>query len=157
MTLRAGEIEVLNVFTDGSAKSNSKTSNAGWAFYFPKLNIKKSGHLIGSNNVAELTAVKQALEYSIKQAKNNKPLVIFTDSEYVIKVLSNPKASIKENKELIENIKSIMISISKYTGRDIKFEKVKAHTKKDDWVSKCNDVVDKLAQAEASTKSVIKS
>ena len=39
----------------------------------------------------------------------------------------------------------------------IKFEKVKAHTKKDDWVSKCNDVVDKLAQAEASTKSVIKS
>lgn len=145
----------LVCFTDGAAKSNSKTSSAGWAFYIPKLHYKSSGHMIGTNNQAELTAIFQLLKYlhSIKN-KLFSNILIYSDSKYSIGVITG-ETKYKINKELIENI----IELRNTLGKKVGFKYVEAHTKKTDFVSEGNSVVDQLASEacnETNTKKIHK-
>ena len=80
-------------------------------------------------------------------------LMIFSDSRYSINVLTGCKYS--ENKDLINSIFEIGVELKKYWNK-IKFCHVEAHTKGDDWISKCNDVVDKLASEAANPKKETK-
>ena len=140
---------VLRCFTDGAAKANSKNASAGWAFYIPKLNIRKSGHMIGTNNQAELTAVKELLTYIISSLDTSQfkesphsELMIFSDSQYTIHILTGGKAT--ANKDLINSIFELgRVLLQKFSI--LKFKYVEAHTNGTDWVSKCNAVVDRLA------------
>ena len=108
---------VLRCFTDGAAKGNSPNASAGWGFYIPKLNVRKSGHIIGTNNVAELTAVKELYKYILTLSDPlhqnfEKPydlpeITVFSDSRYVIGAMTGNKIS--ANKELINEIFELAI------------------------------------------------
>jgi ribonuclease HI len=143
---------ILRCFTDGAAKGNSQNAPAGWAFYIPKLNIRKSGHMIGTNNQAELTAVKELLTYILNELNttpfnsSNPELMIFSDSKYTINILTGYKFT--TNKDLINSIFDLGRQLHEKFSI-IKFKYVEAHTNGTDWVSKCNDIVDKLASAAA--------
>jgi ribonuclease HI len=145
---------ILRCFTDGAAKGNSQNAPAGWAFYIPKLNIRKSGSMTGTNNQAELTAVKELLTY-ISTELNTSPfttqpnpeLMIFSDSKYTINILTGYKFT--TNKDLINSIFELGKKLREKFSM-IKFKYVEAHTNNDDWVSKCNAVVDKLASDAAN-------
>ena len=133
------EKNVIHIYTDGAAKNNP--GDAGIGIYL-KYNekIKKISKYIGiaTNNIAELTAIKEAL-LSIKN--KNIPIKIYTDSVYSIGVLVyNWKA--KENKDLIFDIKKNMLGFKK-----IEFIKVKGHSG-----IAGNEVADKLASFAAEDK-----
>lgn len=142
-------MSIIRCFTDGAAKTNNKNASAGWAYYIPKYNIRQSGSMKGTNNQAELTAIKELLLF-IKQDERFKDytqILLFTDSQYCIKVLTGGKYV--KNIELINNI----LKIQKELKKELKFNHVEAHTGKDDWISKCNQVVDVLASTAAKNKS----
>ena len=135
---------ILRCFTDGASKGNSKKSAAAWAYYFPKQGHKGCGSFYGTNNQAEIKAVIEALKicaimkYKKPSVEFNSVLII-TDSKYVIGITEGNKINV--NKDLIDEL---------FKRRDmlhckVGFEYVEAHTRKKDYVSECNAVVDKLA------------
>lgn len=137
----------LLCFTDGAAKSNAKNANAGWGVYIPKFKYFNSGSMKGTNNQAELEAVKQLLLY-LSNIDLFSSVLIYTDSKYVIGIfVDNNKY--KVNTELIDEIKELRKNIKVKVG----FKHVEAHTKKTDFVSRCNAVVDKLASDAADSLS----
>ena len=52
---------------------------------------------------------------------------------------------------MINSIFDLGVELKRYYAK-IKFRHVDAHTGKEDWVSKCNDIVDKLASQAANPK-----
>lgn len=148
---------ILRCFTDGAAKGNAQNAPAGWAFYIPKLNIRRSGSMTGTNNQAELTAVKELLSFILTELNttpfetSNPELMIFSDSKYTINILTGYKYT--TNKDLINSIFDLGRSLRQKFSI-IKFKYVEAHTNNDDWVSKCNAVVDKLASDAANKLKV---
>ena len=112
MSTESETANILRCFTDGAAKGNSQNAPAGWAFYIPKLNIRKSGSMTGTNNQAELTAVKELLTYILNNVNtspfsqslqsSNPELMIFSDSKYTINILTGYKYT--TNKDLINSI-----------------------------------------------------
>lgn len=149
-------ISNFNVFTDGSALKNSTNSSAGFASYFDKLNKLFSKSMIGTNNQAELEAISFSLWYINKNYELFKNLIknniiyIYTDSQYSINVLTGKNTpsknieKINRCKNLIKNIQALSI--------EIKFIHVMAHTNQSDYLSKCNDLVDKAAREKAKKK-----
>ena len=142
-------MQYLACFTDGAAKKNSKTSEAGWAFYIPILKFKKSGHMIGTNNAAELTAIKELFEHVLTLDQIPK-IIVYSDSKYAIGVLTGMK--IKANQELVFKILDLANEIWKRSQYKVEMIHVDAHTKKTDWLSECNDIVDKLASKACNRK-----
>ena len=135
----------LLCFTDGAAKSNAKNANAGWGIYIPKFKYYNSGSMKGTNNQAELEAVKQLLLY-LSNIDLFSSVLIYTDSKYVIGIfVDNNKY--KVNIELIDEIKELRKNIKVKVG----FKHVEAHTKKTDFISRCNAVADKLASDAANS------
>ena len=95
-------------FTDGSCKGNPGPAGVGVYVEFPAGESAKHHLYLGkaTNNVAELTAISEALDVVAKHEdyKDN-PIVIFTDSRYVEGSLTkNWKA--KANRPLIQSIKA---------------------------------------------------
>ena len=145
----------IEVYTDGSAISNSKSSNAGWACYWPKLGILRSGAMVGTNNMAELRAIDYALWYTINRldpVKNSK-IIIRTDSEYCIGVITGEKRSYA-NLEQIGKIRGHMEELEK-KGVGIEFKHVLAHTRRADEESRNNEIVDNRARMEALRKKAL--
>lgn len=142
----------FTIFTDGSALKNSKNSNAGCAIYFPWQKILLSKSMIGTNNQAELEAVRYALWYFTKKFLKleipNKIIYLFTDSEYTIKTVRG-EVKTKLNVPKISVIRILIEQIERETGNKVEFVHVKAHTKKNDFVSINNDIVDKEARRKA--------
>ena len=137
---------VLSCFTDGAALGNSSNSDAGWAFYIPELKISDSGYIIGTNNYAELMAMKKLFEYLLT-IQPDKSVLIFSDSKYAIGAMTGNM--VKANKELIAEIKKIRSGL----GCKVLIKHCGAHTGKKDFVSAGNDVVDKLARERAKNKN----
>ena len=132
---------VLNCFTDGAAKGNNKDAYAGWAFFIPKFKLIRSGSMYGTNNQAELEAIKELLLYLHKiKDKLFSNICIFSDSKYSINAITGEN-NVNRNKELIKEIQDLRSNL----GKKVAFEYVKAHTNNNDYVSKCNSVVDKAA------------
>jgi len=123
------------VYTDGACKGNPGPSGIGIVIY---KNGRKETYKkeigIQTNNIAELTAVKEALKLLLPE--RNKKIVIYTDSNYVIGVLTKDW-KIKANKELIKEIKELLKNFPK-----IEFKKVPAHKGNID-----NELVDRLANS----------
>lgn len=97
----------LQVFTDGACKGNPGPMGAGIVVVDPTNQIQTisiSQFLgKGTNNIAELTALKIGLEIACVY---DRPIQVFTDSKYTINVLTRFKAN--KNVALINSIKSIM-------------------------------------------------
>jgi ribonuclease HI len=141
-------MSVLRCFTDGAAKSNRKDAPAGWAYYFPKQGKCGYGNFYGTNNQAELQAVIQGLKRALKFKFMKPPIeytsvLVITDSKYVIGIMEGNKP--KTNLDLIQELFDTRDKLHCKVG----FEYVSAHTKKTDYVSSCNNVVDGLASAAA--------
>lgn len=122
----------IKIYTDGASSGNPGPAGIG-ALLIYKENKKEISQYIGNttNNIAELTAIKAALQ---KIKRNDLPIRIFSDSSYAIGVLTkNWKA--KTNQELIGDIKNLMSRFS-----DLAFIKVKGHSG-----IKENEVADYLA------------
>lgn len=138
----------VDVYTDGSALSNSPDACAGWAVYFPLYKHLKSGCSHATNNHMELFAISHAIWKSNYVFKFiNIKLRIFTDSEYSIKVLTGQNKAVK-NKDLIDRTLALMKEFQKKSNV-IEFIHVDAHTGGKDEQSVNNDIVDKQARMEA--------
>ncbi len=87
-----------HVFTDGAALANGYNNcSAGWGVFFDDLDVRNCSAMISSgpvsNQVAELTAVSVALEILCSTPTETptcaaKPVVIVTDSKYVVDCLT---------------------------------------------------------------------
>ncbi|HWL87708.1 MAG TPA: ribonuclease H [Polyangiaceae bacterium] len=93
-------------YTDGACSGNPGPAGAGVVLITPEGKISESFESlgIGTNNVAELTAILRAVEAVPKSASE---VIIHTDSQYAIGVITKgwrPKA----NQQLIADIKSAL-------------------------------------------------
>ena len=102
---RAIEGEHVIAYTDGACSGNPGPAGLGVVLLAGQERRELSEYLgVGTNNVAELTAILRALE---AHAGSPLPLVVHTDSQYAIGVLSKGWKP-KVNQALIESIKQCM-------------------------------------------------
>ena len=148
----------FNIYTDGGCLNNGKKNAiCSIGIHFPERNLypildvsKVLDVEKASNNVAELTAIKEALEiYSNEDIKI--PLNIYSDSKYSMNCITQwypnwKKKGIvetKKNHELITDIVNIYQEMNKKT--EVNFKYVEAHTGKNDEDSIGNSIADQLA------------
>lgn len=143
----------FNLFTDGSAINNSQNANAGWAVWFPLYKKLIAKEMIGTNNQAELEAIRFGLWYVIQNyIDTNIPentIYIYSDSEYAINSITG-KHKPKVNSEKIHICKELIKEIN--TKHKIVFIHVQAHTKGSDYLSINNAIVDEAARKRALRK-----
>lgn len=111
----------IHIYTDGASKGNPGHAGIGIVMIYNHHRKEFYKYLgMTTNNIAELTAIKYALDQI-----NNKtiPTIVYSDSQYAIGCLQNSKWNPKKNKVLIENIKQ-QIKLFK----SIQFKYVKAHS-----------------------------
>lgn len=122
----------IKIYTDGASSGNPGPAGIGVLLIYGDHKKEISEHIgTGTNNIAELTAIKVALEH-LKRV--DIPVRIFSDSSYAIGVLTknwNPK----KNGELVFETKALMKKFF-----DLAFIKVKGHSG-----IKENEVADFLA------------
>ena len=131
-SIDVSEQDVIHVFTDGACSGNPGPAAWGAVLIFNN-HIKEFSEFIGdaTNNIAELSAIKNALK---KVTKHDIKTILYVDSDYSIGVLTkNWKA--KANSELIKETKNLIESFD-----DITFHKVAGHAG-----IKFNERADKLA------------
>ena len=145
----------LFIYTDGSSDNRIKT--AGWAFCLStdkKTSIHAdSGYVDGTNNVAELLGVINALHYVAGNTKAKK-IIVHTDSKYVSetvyfdyyqwynsdwKVIENGKLVDRKNKKLWIELRN-QIHVMKMRGITVDIIWVRGHNG-----NTLNELVDKLA------------
>lgn len=124
--------DCIKIYTDGASSGNPGPSGIGILFIYGE-NKKEISQYIGmtTNNIAELTAIKIALE---ELKRDDLPVRIFSDSSYSIGLLTKNWKP-KKNQALIYEIRTLM---NKF--QDLAFIKVKGHSG-----IKENEVVDFLA------------
>ena len=128
----------VEIYTDGSSTNKQGVnSDAGAAFYIPSLDLLRAKHIRGTNSIAEIIAIDYALWYCIEKL-SIKNVIILSDSEYAIGVLSGQKKA-RLYEELIGVVKS---KIDKMDS--VKFKHVDGHSG-----IKYNEMVDKAAKAAA--------
>jgi ribonuclease HI len=142
MAARSGAAnrDVLIVHTDGSCFGNPGPAGIGVTLDW-KGHVKEISRYLGeaTNNIAELTAIKVALE----EVKNRGvPVRIHTDSAYSIGVLSEGW-KVKENRELVASIQALMREFG-----DLEFVKVRGHSGHPE-----NERVDQLARDAISRRA----
>ncbi len=129
----------IKIYTDGASSGNPGPSGIGVLLIYGEKK-KKISRYIGNatNNIAELTAIKVALE---QLKRNDMPVCIFSDSSYSIGLLTKGWKP-KKNRELILQIRKLM-------GRfkNLSFIKVKGHAG-----IKENEVADFLATSAISNQ-----
>ena len=148
-------------FTDGSCIRNKSGIYCGYGIYWPNEEFKNSSkafeHEPLTNQRTELYAIYKTLKQVDKKCIFNK-LTIYSDSEYSIKSMTiwinqwkkngwktaNKKPVL--NQDIIQKIDEIL---QKHVGKII-FIHVAAHTGKQDYLSKCNDIADGLAKKGAN-------
>lgn len=124
----------IDIYTDGACSYNPGPAGIGVVLLY-RGHKKEISKFIGpgTNNIAELTAIKVGLE-AIKKSHRNIPTVVYTDSKYCHGLFTqdwNPK----KNVELIMEIKRL-VNEFRYIG----FKWVKAHNG-----NKYNELADQLA------------
>lgn len=111
--------ECITIYTDGASSGNPGPSGIGVLFIFQDKQREISRFIgQGTNNIAELTAIKVALE---EVKRPDLPVRLHTDSNYALGLLTKGWKA-KANQELITDIKKEM---SRF--RDLTFIKVKGH------------------------------
>ncbi|MBU0992041.1 MAG: ribonuclease HI [Proteobacteria bacterium] len=107
------------VYTDGASSGNPGPAGIGVLLKYGEHQKEISRYIgIGTNNIAELEAIRTALT---EIRKKNLPVRIFTDSSYAIGVLTKSWKA-KANQELIGSIKHLMDEF-----KDIRLIKVEGH------------------------------
>ena len=148
----------MRVFTDGSCtKNGQKGAKGGYAAWFPENREWSSAARLSdiepqTNQRAELSGIRLAVETLLTRGCQNEDIVIYTDSDYSINCLTkwitgwkNRGWKTAEGKDVLHQdlIKGISESLSKF--RSHRFHHVRAHTGGSDDLSVNNDVVDRMA------------
>ncbi len=122
----------IKIYTDGASSGNPGPAGIGVLFIYNEKK-KEVSKFIGraTNNIAELTAIKVALE---ELKRFDLPVRIFSDSGYAIGLLTQNWKP-RKNQDLVIKIKNLMGKFS-----DLSFIKVKGHAG-----IKENEVADYLA------------
>ncbi len=110
----------VHIYTDGACSGNPGPAGAGVVLIY-KGNKKEISRYLGkaTNNIAELRAIEEGLKAI---ANRSLPVVVFTDSNYAYGLLTKGWKA-KENRELVERIRSLASTFS-----NLRFEKVKGHS-----------------------------
>jgi ribonuclease HI len=131
------DYEEILIYTDGSCKQRSTNSPGGWAFYVVFGDTRKERYGFKdatTNNEMELTAILRALQY-VKLTPH--PLVIWTDSQYAKRAITEWASKWKEhdwttavgdpvkNREVIEEI--LLLVARHRRVRTVDFKWVKGH------------------------------
>jgi ribonuclease HI len=154
----------VRVFTDGACSSNGKEgAKASYAYYFPdNKDFSKAERVPDNqpqtNNRGELMAISEAVKTMIEKFPIGEiDVQIYTDSMYSKNCLTiwlpgfierNWKTSgykgaatnEVKNRDIIEETTKLLPKFKSYT-----ISYVAAHTGKDDELSKCNEIVDRMA------------
>ena len=147
-------IDAFVIYTDGACSHNgSKFAKAGIGVHFSSNNKIKLEDISSrlhvdkpTNNKAELTAIKEALELCEKKNIKEK-IIIFTDSDYSIKAITlwypnwvkKNDLENKKNTDILSEIEPL------YNKMNIKFKHIRAHTGLQDEHSIGNANADRLA------------
>lgn len=149
--------DTLVVFTDGACIHNGKrNAKASWAVVFPNHPEYTMGGLcVGqqTNNRAEYTALSKAQELADKIDPQRKfKLIVYTDSQLLRDSMTKWLPSWKRNgwmkstgdpvlnRDLLERIDEMQ------QKRRLEIHHVRAHTGRQDWMSKWNEKADQLAK-----------
>ncbi len=160
--------KIIEIFTDGSFKKlKNKQVLCGYGIYFPNGELDNVSrafiHEPLTNQRAELYAILKALRNIEKNKIEFDSIIIYTDSEYSIKSVTewyksweknnwkNAKGQAVMNQDIIRPLIKILKS---YSGK-IKFQHVNSHTGKQDFESLSNEMADKLAN-EGAMKTILK-
>lgn len=157
--------KVLEIFTDGSCVLNTKEPDktiAGYGVFFPnKEYISYGKRLDGkrTNQRAELQAIYSALKKIKKYMNKYNKIIIFSDSMYSINCYTSWCKKWESNRwkrqeggtykdvmniDIIKPAYELLTELKK--TKEIEFIHVNSHTKKEDYYSVCNDIVDMLAK-----------
>ena len=157
---RIQRIDSMRVFTDGSCSNNGKPgAKAGFAVWYPDhAAMSFSGRVPDgqsqTNQRAELMAIQRSVQCLDERGHHDADIVVYTDSDYSINCLTKwvtgwvsrgwktSAGGDVLHKDLIQDVTG---RLSKFKSH--RFVHVRAHTGKEDELSKNNDVVDKMARA----------
>ncbi|MFH2058080.1 MAG: ribonuclease H [Pseudomonadota bacterium] len=124
--------QCIKIYTDGASSGNPGPAGIGALLIFGDKRKEISQYIgPGTNNIAELTAIKVALE---ELKRHDLPVRIFSDSSYSIGLLTKGWKP-KKNQKLVADIRTLMKKFP-----DLAFIKVKGHSG-----IKENEVADYLA------------
>lgn len=138
----------MRIYCDGACKGNPGRSGAGIAIYksgeaLPSL-LYGGADIVGTNNIAELKALNQALSLA---SKHNGDVQIFTDSQYSINCItlwaySWKKAGWKKNGGDIKNLSLIKEAHAAYESmrERVSIKYVKGHAG-----TEGNELADRMA------------
>lgn len=153
----------MRVFTDGACSHNGQPSaKAGFAVWFPDAKDLSVSQRVPAteaqtNQRAELSAIHRAVVILDARGCHDADLTIYTDSDYCINCLTrwipNWKARNWKtasggdvlHRDLIEATSALLAKFKSH-----RFVHVRAHTGKEDDLSKNNDIVDRMARATVS-------
>ena len=145
-----------NVFTDGACSNNGKpNAKAGIGIYFgdnDSRNTSKRIDGIQTNNIAELSAIIEVFNICNKDIVNNININIYSDSKvsigwctYTGEKYNNFNWK-RKNGEIIQHVDLIKKGYKLFQKyNNVKLHHIKAHTGKEDELSKGNNEADKLA------------
>lgn len=151
--------KILICFTDGSCIHNGKSyAKAAYGVvwpYHPEFDIAvKLNDKPNTNNRAEYTALIKALEQANKlDTVGLKTLIVYTDSELLIKSMTKWKSSWKRNEwkkadgRCILNKDLVLILDNELSKRNVIFKHVRSHTGGNSWEEIWNSKVDILAKS----------
>lgn len=113
----------LSIFTDGASRGNPGPASYGFIIKDDKGSIlKRMGKTIGitTNNVAEYTAVLEALKFVKNMGADYSSITVNSDSKLVAQQMSgNFKIKSKHLKPIIEQIKILSLELGGATFRHI--------------------------------------
>lgn len=160
--------DILNVFTDGACSNNGReNAKGGIGIYFDEndprnvseslseLYLRKKDLYKGikrqTNNIAELSAIIEVFEICKEDIKNNKKIIIYSDSKIAIGWCTSTgekyeKMNWKKKKGEIPNLDLIKKAYHLMKENiNVSLEHIKAHTGLNDYLSKGNEKADYLA------------
>ncbi len=126
---------MITIFTDGSSKGNPGPGGWGVVLAHDEKVVELGGYeKLTTNNRMELTACIRALEFTISNSQfSNKPIQIYTDSEYVLKGITlwihnwQKKGWKTAAKKPVEN-QDLWQELLKVTeGKDIEWKIIRGH------------------------------
>ena len=133
------EKDKIHIFTDGACSGNPGPMGIGCVY----VHIDDSGNEttkeiaesigVGTNNIAELTAIKRGLE-GVK--RRSMDVVVHTDSRYSIGALTG-KNKVRANAELISTITELMKDFNNVTFRYVAGHSGNKYNEKADQLATC--------------------
>lgn len=149
----------IEIFTDGACSKNGfKSAKASYAYWFPDHKHLSHADIVPTdqpqtNNRGELLAILESIKkISVNFPPSDIDIQIYTDSSYSKNCLTTwilgwisrgwktAEGSDVKNRDLIEETSNLLNKFKSYT-----ITHVLAHTGKDDYASKNNHIVDRMA------------